>query len=142
MSNIFWALLSVIALLGSTQIFATESDHSHKHKHDQIEISSHSEKPAVSLEVARDAVGGWNIYLKVKNFRFAPENVNGSPVPGEGHAHLYVDGEKVARLYGPWFHLGSLSSGRHTISVTLNANNHASLVLNGTPVEASAEIVQ
>jgi hypothetical protein len=90
----------------------------------------------------RDSVGGWNIHLRTKNFRFAPENVNGHPVPGEGHAHLYVDGEKVARLNGPWFHLGSLSPGRHTIQVTLNANNHASLVLHGEPVAVTEEIMQ
>jgi len=137
-----WSLFSLVALSATSLVTATESGHSHEHKHDQVELSSLPEKPGVSLNVTRDAVGGWNIFLETKNFRFAPENVNGQPVPGEGHAHLYVDGKKVARLYGSWFHLGNLSSGRHTIQVTLNANNHASFVLHGEPITATKEVVQ
>ena len=36
---------------------------------------------------------------------FAPENVNQADVDGQGHAHIYVDGEKVSRVYGERFHL-------------------------------------
>ena len=142
MRNLSWLFFLMVMLSTIDLVTATESGHSHKHKHGQVEVSSLPEKPDVLLDVTRDSVGGWNIYLKTKNFRFAPEDVNGEPVDGEGHAHLYVDGKKIARLYGPWFHLGNLSSGRHTIHVTLNANNHASFVLHGTPVAASKEIVQ
>ncbi|MGI9301550.1 MAG: hypothetical protein ACR2RB_02430 [Gammaproteobacteria bacterium] len=133
-------LLATFPLINSIQ--ATESGHSHKHEHSQIDVSALTEKPSVSLNVARDTVGGWNIHVKTRNFRFAPENASREPVSGEGHAHLYVDGKKVSRLYGAWFHLGELSPGRHEIRVTLNANDHASLVLHGEPVAASTEIIQ
>ena len=114
----------------------------HHHAHKQIEVSSFQNIPKLSLEVSRDAVGGWNIHIIPEHFRFTPENVNKAPTPGEGHAHLYVDGKKIARLYSAWFHLGSLAPGPHTIRVTLNANNHADLVLNGKPVAVNRDIVQ
>jgi hypothetical protein len=142
MKQLTWPLCSFVMLSVSSLVMAGESEHSHKHKHSQLEVSSQSEKPSVSLQVTRDVIGGWNLHLTVMNFRFAPEHVNGRPVQGEGHAHLYVDGKKVARLYGPWFHLGDLPLGRHSLQVTLNANNHAGLVLNGEPIAATEEINQ
>lgn len=142
MKYLIGLMCTLVALSASSLVVATESQHSHRHKHSQLDVSSLTEKPMVSLDVTRDALGGWNIHVKTTHFRFAPENVNGQAVQGEGHAHLYVDGKKVVRLYGPWFHLGDLSPGRHTLEVTLNANNHANLVLHRTPVSASAEITQ
>ena len=85
---------------------------------------------------------GWNIHVTTKNFRFSPENINKEPIEGEGHAHLYVDGKKISRLYNAWFHLSNLSPGSHTLRVTLNANNHAELVLNGKNIEYSKEVIQ
>lgn len=70
-----------------------------------------------------DAKSGFNV--ETTNWTWAPENVNAAALPNQGHAHLYVDGVKVARLYGPWYHLDGLAPGPHDITVTLNANNHA-----------------
>ena len=30
---------------------------------------------------------------------------------GHGHAHLYINGEKVARLYSPYFYIAELEEG-------------------------------
>jgi hypothetical protein len=62
--------------------------------------------------------------------------------PGEGHAHLYIDNVKRARLYGTWFHLEDLEPGKHIIRVTLNANNHSALIAKQRLVEASIRIIQ
>ena len=59
---------------------------------------------------------------------------------GEGHAHVYVDGEKAARIYGPWFHLGALPPGEVTLGVTLNANDHSLLAVSGRPLKAEKTI--
>ena len=56
------------------------------------------------------------------------ERSGGDHVAGEGHAHVYVDGEKIARLYGPWLHIPSLSPGA-VVEVTLNANDHRPLAI-------------
>ena len=140
----YLSTLFLMMLIVPSLAVAGEQGHAYKHMHhhDNFEVSSFEMTPTVALEVLRDDVGGWNIHVKVVNFSFAPERVNSAPAYSEGHAHLYVDGKKVARLYGSWFHLADLSSGKHTIRVSLNANNHAGLVFEGTPIAASQEIVQ
>ncbi|WP_170169216.1 hypothetical protein [Mesobacillus subterraneus] len=38
-----------------------------------------------------------------------------------------MNGKKVNRLYGNYYHLGELEKGIYEIKVTLNANNHGVL---------------
>jgi copper(I)-binding protein len=58
----------------------------------------------------------------------------------EGDARLYVNGEKVARLYGPWFHIGSLPSGRTEVTVTLASNDHHGLAVGDEKLLVTKEI--
>ena len=74
------------------------------------------------------------------NFRFAPENASSPHRDGEGHALLYVNGEKVARLYGPWFHIEFLPSGPTKVTVTLNANDHSGLAVGDAPLSVTKEV--
>ncbi|GGM01706.1 hypothetical protein GCM10011534_24410 [Pseudooceanicola nanhaiensis] len=90
----------------------------------------------VMLQATPEGNGGVNLHIVTENFRFAPEHVNGAPVPGEGHAHVYVDGVKVLRSYGPYAHVSGITPGETEIRVTLNANSHEQLAIDGTPVEA------
>ena len=109
--------------------------------HDQlIEIEAGQDPPAVAIALLKDPVKGWNVQLTTENFEFAPASAGLEPEPGKGHAHLMIDGKKVARLYGHWHHLPNLPAGKHEILVTLNANNHAGLAVNGRPIQASTEI--
>ena len=108
--------------------------------HEVIEVEGDSTPPSVKLTIHKDAKAGWNLQTQVTNFRFAPEHASTAHVPGEGHAHLYIDGKKVTRLYGEWYHIPSLSSGTHKITVTLNANSHEDLMLKGKVVSATQEV--
>lgn len=110
------------------------------HQHSQIDIPSSSPRPEISIHASRDAVAGWNIHLVLKHFIFTPEKVNQAPVVGEGHAHLYLNGKKIARLYDEWYHLPELARGKHIISVTLNANNHAEFSVEGRTISATTTI--
>ncbi len=87
-------------------------------------------------------MSGWNLQILPTRFAFAPERVNQAHVPGEGHAHVYVDGKKYARVYGAWVHLEPLGPGSHQIRVTLNANDHREFTLNGAKVEAVTTVVE
>lgn len=100
-----------------------------------------SEVPVgLELSAQADDSGGVSVHIMAHNWTWAPENVNGPHVPGEGHAHIYVDGEKVNRVYGPNYYLQGLSEGEHHISVTLNANSHNELLVDGKKVEAMAMV--
>ena len=113
----------------------------HNHSHKIIVLPAGPEAPKLDLALERDRASGWNLHIKVSRFRFAPENVNKAHHAGEGHAHLYVNGKKMARVYGPWLHLPSLPKGRATVSVTLNSNDHRDLMIGGKPLMVSKRVV-
>jgi len=110
------------------------------HTHGAMEVPANQLLPTVKLIAHPDARKGWNLEVQITNFKFAPEHVNQTSIPTEGHAHLYIDGEKITRLYGNWYYLGSLPPGEHEITVTLNANGHESLMHNGEPIQASVVV--
>jgi len=90
------------------------------------------EAPSLDVALTADPLSGWNLHIKVSNFRFSPENAGSSHVPGEGHAHVYVNGDKIARQYAPWLHIPDLPSGENVLAVTLNANDHRPLSVGAT----------
>ncbi len=96
---------------------------------------------SVSMDAQPDEVSGVNIRLDTNNFTFSPKNAGLDHVQGEGHAHIYVDGQKVGRLYGEYFHLDHISAGEHTLRVTLNGNTHTDYAVGHSVVEAVATVM-
>jgi hypothetical protein len=111
-----------------------------EHIHKAIAIPAGQPIPTVKLVVYPDAIRGWNIEVKATNFAFAPERVNTKSLTTEGHAHLYVNGKKLARLYGPWYHLEKLPAGQNKLTVTLNTNGHEDLTVGGKVIQDTATI--
>lgn len=62
-------------------------------------------------------------------------------VDGVGYLHLYVNGEKAARLYGTATHIESLPHGEVEVMVALYNNLHKPYVHNGDTLSASALVV-
>ena len=100
-----------------------------------------SEVPvSVGIAATTDDAGGVNVHIATEGWRWAPENVNEAHRPGEGHAHIYVDGTKINRSYGPDYYLSGLAAGERRIRVTLNANSHQELTRDGQPLEAATVV--
>lgn len=111
------------------------------HGHGHLEISEGQPVPVVVVDIFPDPVSGWNVQVQTENWEFAPERVNQNSVTTEGHAHLYVNGEKVTRIYNEWSYIPSLPPGEHVLTVGLNANGHETLTHNGEPIEASVKVI-
>jgi hypothetical protein len=105
-----------------------------------IEVPAAGKAPWLALTATPDPMGGFNLRVRMANFRLAPEHTGGRPVAGEGHLHLYVDGKKVTRMYGPWLYLDGLAPGAHALRVDAMANNHAPFHRDGSPISASAAV--
>ncbi len=116
---------------------STPSGH---HHHDTLEIPAGQPVPTVQIVVHPDAIQGWNLEIQTTHFRFAPELINQANQPNTGHGHLYINGEKQGRIYGPWLYLAQLPPGTNTITVSLNANGHEALTHNGQPIAATVTI--
>lgn len=95
--------------------------------------------PAIALTVTADR-DGWALRVETRNFTFDEAAADGPHAPGHGHAHIYLDGLKLSRLYGPTYRIGALPPGTYTVRVALNTNDHRAYEVNGERVAATAEI--
>jgi methionine-rich copper-binding protein CopC len=123
-------------------VIVNEAPAGHSH-HETYKHPAGTPAPTLKLTVTPDAKSGFNIKLETTNWTWTPDQVGTAATPNTGHGHLYVDGVKVARLYGPWYHLEKLTPGQHDIRVTLNANDHADYATeDGHVIEAKVSVVQ
>ena len=94
-------------------------------------------QPTVALRVKADPAGGWTVRVPTTSFRWAGDDVNTPADAGQGHAHLYVEGKKVARLYGEWaFIPATAGKAGDTLAVVLYADDHSAWAVDGKAVEA------
>lgn len=107
----------------------------------EIEEVNYSGDAEVNVGAAEDSMGGYNVSISTENFTFTPNNAGGKNVENQGHAHIYVDGKKVGRVYGDWYYLPALEEGEHTITVALTNNDHTPVVVDGQEVEASIDVI-
>lgn len=107
----------------------------------EVEMAGYpkDEIPGVWMDINPDLKDGYNIHFVTTNFRFAPEKVSTMHVMGEGSINLYVNGEKVARIYSEWYHL-NLDPGKYEIMVTLNSNVLSEYTIRGKPISATENL--
>lgn len=119
------------------------TEHASAAAHDHggaLSLPAGDDAPALEIEVTRDPSNGWNLHIMTRNFVFSPENASRDHVAGQGHAHVYVNGVKLARVYGPWMHLDTLPAGEVKLEVALNSNDHRPLAVDGTRVARTVTI--
>lgn len=102
--------------------------------HSPVNVPAGPDAPTLTMILHEDTMSGLNLEIRTTNFTFSPETVNEENIAGRGHAHIYVNGKKLSRLYGNWFHITGLPSGQHTIAVELNANSHGVIQVDGKPL--------
>ena len=110
-------------------------DHS---QHPLVEHPASEPVPFLRVHMAADAMDGFNLYLETRNFRFTPERVDTVNIANEGHAHLYLNGQKTARLYSPWHHVpaAALRDGINRLEVEFSSNDHSTWSVAGQPIGA------
>ncbi len=111
-------------------------DHADDHHDATTEVTS-DVIPTVAIDVTADAAGGVNIHVTSTGIDIAPEAASTEAVEGQGHYHLYVDGEKVLRFYNDWIHYSGVTEGEAEITVELSANDHSAYVVDGVPIAAT-----
>lgn len=96
--------------------------------------------PKATLEIKKDPTGGFNVQVITSNFVWRPEMASMQHVPGEGHAHVYLDGRKIMRIYNEWFHLNTYQfatkAGEQILSIEFVGNDHSPYTIQGLPVGA------
>lgn len=120
----------------------TVPPHDHgAHSHGATDsIAWEGEAPALAVEVVEDPKSGFNAFVTVDGLTLSADNVGGPNVDGEGHLHIYANGQKLGRLYGTATHIPALPEGDVEITVGAFSNDHSPYVIDGEPVEASTTI--
>lgn len=98
------------------------------------------EEPAPQVEIAPvtpPSATGFDIDLTVTNFTFTQADDNAQHVPNEGHAHIYLNGLKLGRLYDTRYRIGALPPGDYVLTVVLNTNDHRPYLAEHKPVGTS-----
>ena len=121
---------------GAESMAMRAADGGHHHG-EPLSLPPGPSAPTLGIAITPDPKSGWNLRIETTNFRFSPEHASGPHRAGEGHAHAYVNGRKVARVYGPWFHLDALPKGEVAVTVTLNSNDHRPLAVEDAPLEVT-----
>jgi len=109
--------------------------HSGIHSHGHLEIPPGQAIPQINLIVHPDQRVGWNLEIQVENFQFTHHHLYHENTFNEGHAHLFINGEKITRIYGSWYYIRELPPGNHEITVTLSSNNHEDFVFEGEMIQ-------
>lgn len=144
-SVLFAALLSLSACDFAEDYIVNPKGNQPQHDHGMLDVQSLDENapvPTIKVLLEPDSMSGWNVKIITSNFTFTPGLVGEDPELGEGHAHIYVDGYKFARVYSDWFHLKDLTPGQHEVRVSLNANDHSAWSNNGSEISTTTIIEQ
>ena len=122
----------ILSFSGNTLLYA------HSNGATSIHEISKEVAPTASLEIKKDPTGGFNVHVVTTNFIWRPEMASMKHVPGEGHAHVFLDGRKIMRIYNEWFHLNTYQfatrAGEQLLSVEFVGNDHAPYTIQGSPV--------
>ena len=116
-----------------------KTGHSETHA-EPIAIPKNGLEPSIRAELQIDPVSGFNLHLITGNFTFAPESAGLKHKDGMGHAHLYIDEHKIARLYNSWFHIDTIPKDAKQMRITLYSNDHRPFMADNNIISAVIEL--
>ena len=129
-------LFSSASVFSQTEVLQAKMKMDHSHM--PISVPESVKPVALSLVLIKDAMSGFNLTLQTQHYDLMPPRqglsmdesmsalINDDSGYVEGHAHLYINGEKIQRVYGSNIHLPEtlFKQGTNSISVTLNNHGH------------------
>ena len=136
-------VLAVIAALAFYFESPRQKTAMHHHQTKQP-VPKNAYTPSLTLQAVKDAMSGYNLILEIQKYQIGMPVENLKPILLEdkivlqGHAHLYVNGVKIQRVYGRFVHIPKsvFKNGENSIRVTLNNHQHATWTMAGQIIES------
>lgn len=69
-----------------------------EHQHPPREVAAGAQAPSITHLVFPDAMDGYNVQILARDFDFTPAAISRNVRENEGHAHVYINGVKIARV--------------------------------------------
>ena len=123
----------IFFFLSSLNIFSHHPGH---------KVEATAPYPSINLEITKDSIDGYNLFIDLKNFKIEPSQVGLVNKTNTGHLHLFVNDIKIGRIYSNWFHIPGryFNLEENIIRVTLNSNLHESFAINGNQIESEIKV--
>ncbi len=106
-----------------------------------LRLAPHIPTPVLQVTAERTH-SGWVLLLDTENWTFSDLCAQEKKGQLVGHAHIYLNDQKIGTTYLPIFYLDHLPKGEHTISVSLRATDHRIIVTNSGTILAHTTITQ
>ncbi len=146
MLRIVWSYLGpgpcAIALLLATLVIAgpiVNSKGSPPHSV-FLNLPQSATPPEVHIQTTALGGGRYLLMLHASAFVFTEVCVTDAEALPIGHAHVHVNGEKVASAYTPVVEIGPLETGVHTIDIVLRGQDHRPIIARNGLVKSSVQI--
>lgn len=94
------------------------------------EMSGYGSTPMVDLALSGNRVDGYVAEFHTKHFEWVYDADNPIAVLGQGHAHVFIDGELITSAQEDTLALPELEAGLYEIEVALVANDHRTYAFN------------
>jgi hypothetical protein len=124
----------IFFFLSSSNIFSHHPGH---------KVEATAPYPSINLEITKDSIDGYNLFIDLKNFKIEPSQVGLITKTNTGYLHLFVNDIKIGRIYSNWFHIPIrfFNLKENYIKVTLNTNLHGAFTIDGEPILAELKII-
>ncbi len=119
---------SIILLFISVNCFA---------HHPGNKIDAEKPYPLINLEIIKDKVDGYNLYIDLENFTLNPSQIGIENQPNMGYLQLFVNDIKITRVYSNWVHVPQrfFNLKDNFIKITFNSNLYDEFTIEGKPLE-------
>ncbi len=124
-----------VSILASAQM---DMPQGMQHQHTPKNLPASALTPQLTISIIKDSMSGVNLHLKTHFFQLESPTQEGDNPSNivEGHGHLYINGKKIQRVYGPDVHIPAkhIKKGVNQISVTLNGHDHSAWIKDGKEI--------
>ncbi len=111
--------------------------------HPGHKVEAEAPYPLISLEITKDSIDGYNLFINLKNFTIDPSQDGIENQTNTGHLYLFVNDIKIGRVYSQWFHVPKrfFNLNENYIKVTLNSNLHSTFTIDGVPIISELKVI-
>ena len=98
---------------------------------DDVDGDEEDEDTAIEISSPEDGdtvATTFDLEVEIDDFTLAPDKVEGANAAGEGHYHVWVDGEYFVAGVAEVTSVAGLEVGEHELMVSLQNNDHTDLV--------------
>ena len=110
--------------------------------HPGNKIDAKKPYPLINLEIIKDKVDGYNLYIDLENFTLSPSQIGSENQPNMGYLQLFVNDIKITRVYSNWVHVPQrfFNLKDNFIKITFNSNLYDEFTIEGKPLEYTLKV--